>query len=457
MDVPMFSVFVYDRLDSAELDREVYSKLDEIKKVFADSKYTINKMGFPSMHANVLITKLSNVPSHHTGKMGVAGQAHRKTKHMSIDIGSISEDVVVHEWSHLWMMNNSKEFKQAVKLLYDKLMLQTAAGVRSEHIPEWKPTPEADIKMINMWTSWSENLMKFGLNDISAQWYFWKGKKVDWENIDFIPQGIVVQGNLRLPLNTETLHGVSKILPAGSDVYAEKGNSGWIIGQYDKKGNRFEAVTKGFQAIVEYMKGPRGRTDIFQELDKALRLSAARNTEYKTITYLTGSILEKIQSAMAHAIEDMCKFVVVAQEPKQQAINYVKLWAKAYVLPKYLEILKDQRKISFYRHNPNKAYEFLWVSNELKPKDLSAIDMVKRARTKTDVRTYSDTFAQRKNLSGEEYGSHRDIMYKLQKWVSSYGMSDEQELWATAIELFFKLPNNYRKAIIGMMMGRYSS
>lgn len=455
MDVPMFSIFVYDRLDPAELDREVYSKLEEIKKTFAEARNQIHKMGFPSMHSNVLITKLSDVISHHTGTIGVAGQAHRKTKHMSIDIESISVDVIVHEWAHLWMMNNSKEFKNAIRTLYDKLMLNTAADVRSEHIPEWKPNDQADRRMLTMWSNWSELLVKFTVNEPSAQWYFWKGKKVESGNLEFLPQGIVVEGVLTLPLNVETLHAQSKILPKGSRVYAEKGNSGWIIGQQAKEG-KYETVTKGFLAILDVMKAPRGRTDMFQELDKVLRLSVARNPEYKTTTYLTKSILEKIQSAMKHSMDNMLKFAVVSQESRRGIDDMIKAWAQ-YVLPKYLEILKNKDFIPFYRHNLDKAYDFLWVSNELKPKDLSAINVVREAKRKDLVRTYSDTFAKRKNLSGEEYGSHRDIMHKLQKWVNAYGMSDEQELWASAIELFFKLPSNYRKAIIGIMMGHYGT
>jgi len=455
MDVPMFSIFVYDKLDPAELDREVYSKLEEIKKTFVEARNQIHKMGFPSMHANVLITKLDKVVSHHTGGIGVAGQAHRKTKSMSIDIDSISADVIVHEWAHLWMMNNSKEFKKAIKALYDKLMLNTAADVRAEHIPEWKPNYQAENQMLAIWGNWSEQLVTFGLTEPSTRWYFWKGKKVGPNNIQHLPQGLVVDGVLTLPLNVETLHRQSKILPKGSRVYAEKGNSGWIIGQQAKEG-RYETVTKGFFAILDVMKAPRGRTDIFQELDKALRLSAIRNPEYKTTTFLTGEILKKIQWAMKYSMDEMLKFVEVSPDSRRGIDDMVKSWAQ-YVLPKYLEILKDEELVWLYRNRPDKAYNFLWAGNEHKPKDLSAIGVVREAKRKDLVKTYSDTFAKRKNLSGEEYESHRDIMYKLQKWVSSYGMSDEQELWATAVELFFKLPGNYRKAIIGMMTGRYSS
>lgn len=450
IDVPMFSIYIDPRLDPAEADRLVYSNLDEIKKTFADAKYMINKMGFPSMHANVLITNLKEHQVHHTGNKGAAGVAHYGLRFMSLDTESITIDVIVHEWAHLWMMNNSKAFKKAVTELYSKLMLNTAADVNAENIPEWKPKWEVEDKLLDMWGFWSDQLVTFTLNEPSVQWYFWKGKKVTSENIQLLPQGLVVEGVLTIPLNVETLHSQSKILPKGSRVYAEKGNSGWIIGQQAKEG-RYETVTKGFYSIWDVMKAPRGRTDIFQELDKALRLSAARHPEYKTTTYLTKSILEKIQWRMKYAMDEMLKFVGVSSESRRGIDDMVKAWAQ-YVLPNYLKILKDENLIAFYRHNPDKAYEFLWVSNENKPKGISAIDVVKEAKRKDMVRSYSDTFAQRKNLSGVEYSSHRDIMNKLQKWVTSYGMSNEEELWATAVELFFRLPNNYRKAIIDMMV-----
>ncbi len=449
MDVPMFSIYINPKLDPAEADRLVYSRLDEIKKIFADAKYAINKMGFPSMHANVLISKHSEDYIHSTGTIGAAGYAHRGLKYMSLDRESIDVDVIVHEWAHLWMMNNSKKFKAAIIELYNKLMLNTAADVRQEHIPEWKPTYEADRKMLDMWDNWSEQLITFGLNEPSVRWYFWKGKKVTPDNIQHLPQGLVVDGQLTVPLNMETLYHQSKILPKGSRVYAEKGNSGWIIGQQAKEG-RYETVTKGFHALWDIMKAPRGRTDIFSELDKALRLSAARNPEYKTTTYLTKDILEKIQSAMKHSMDDMLKFAEVSYESRRGIDDMVKAWAQ-YVLPKYLEILKDEQLIWFYRLRPEKAYDFLWVHNEHKPEHLSAIEVVKKAKTKDMVKSYSDVFAKRKNLSGKEFGPHRDIMNKIQKWVTSYGMVNEEELWATAVELFFKLPGNYRKFIIDMV------
>ena len=53
---------------------------------------------------------------------------------------------------------------------------------------------------------------------------------------------------------------------------------------------------------------------------------------------------------------------------------------------------------------------------------------------------------------GKEFGEHRTTMAQLNNWVNSYGMSNEDEMWATAIEYFFTLPSVYRKALIKIMM-----
>lgn len=113
--------------------------------------------------------------------------------------------------------------------------------------------------------------------------------------------------------------------------------------------------------------------------------------------------------------------------------------------------MKNEEFIPFYRVNPSKAYDFLWVHNEHKPATLSAIEEVREAKRKDQLKDYSDVFAKRTNLSGKEYGVHRDIMNKLQNWVSSYGMVNQDELWATAVELFLRLPANHKKFIIDVV------
>jgi hypothetical protein len=55
------------------------------------------------------------------------------------------------------------------------------------------------------------------------------------------------------------------------------------------------------------------------------------------------------------------------------------------------------------------------------------------------------------NLAGEMWNDIRERVKNLVKWSSAYGLSNEDELWATGIEEFTQLPPEHRKNIIKLM------
>jgi hypothetical protein len=55
---------------------------------------------------------------------------------------------------------------------------------------------------------------------------------------------------------------------------------------------------------------------------------------------------------------------------------------------------------------------------------------------------------------GEYKEGHREEMKNLVKWANSYGMANDDELWATGVENFLELPVNHRKAILKLMSDR---
>lgn len=54
-------------------------------------------------------------------------------------------------------------------------------------------------------------------------------------------------------------------------------------------------------------------------------------------------------------------------------------------------------------------------------------------------------------LVGNDKSPYREEMRDLVKWVDSYGMANDDELWATGVEEFLKLPSNHKKAILKLM------
>jgi hypothetical protein len=102
--------------------------------------------------------------------------------------------------------------------------------------------------------------------------------------------------------------------------------------------------------------------------------------------------------------------------------------------------------------DPKKAYDYFWVSNDLKPETLSFIRLMVEEKKRGDFKKFHSTMTSYGGLSKPENELQRVVMQILNQWVSSYGMANDSELWATAIEHFFKLTKNNQKAIIKLMM-----
>ena len=144
MDVPMFSIFTNNKLNMKPGIAESYTG-ELIRNCFNDARNQITKLGFPSMHANVILSDLSGVPNPITGKSNiVAGQAHEGRKYMEIDIRLLLKhpkemaSVIVHEWSHLWMYNNSKAFKTAVREYYEMVVSGGLKKINPSNQQTWE-------------------------------------------------------------------------------------------------------------------------------------------------------------------------------------------------------------------------------------------------------------------------------------------------------------------------------
>ena len=125
-DLPMFSIFIKeDLLSNPEfIDEEIKILVNtkRVRNMFKEARNIITKLGFPSMHANVLFEDLSKDINPHTNiEGGVGGYAHKQGKYMSLDLSTLTTNLIVHEWAHLWMFNNTKAFKSAVKEYYKHL------------------------------------------------------------------------------------------------------------------------------------------------------------------------------------------------------------------------------------------------------------------------------------------------------------------------------------------------
>jgi len=133
LDVPMFSIF----LDSWDADNSDETTWGDVSEAFKIAKKKINKMGFPSMHTNVVFKDYG--PKELTTLGKAHGNPESSPKHKKLKSISLSKKLlhglennysvimnkliltIVHEWAHVWMFNNGKEFRNAVKQYHEAL------------------------------------------------------------------------------------------------------------------------------------------------------------------------------------------------------------------------------------------------------------------------------------------------------------------------------------------------
>lgn len=450
IDIPMFSIFIDSSL-SKDYIRYMQSKTDAIRKEFDVARHEIHRLGFPSMHANVVLSNLSKIQNYNTGDVGIGGEARRGLKFMRIDISNINSKIIVHEWAHLWMFNNNKEFKSAVLLLYNRILQTAVSNMTPDQIPI-KLSNSEELKIINIWENEFKNFVLFDSKyDHSISWFFLKGKSFTPDMIDFVPQGLTFFGATIKPMTFENMRGTSIEAPMGSTVYVEKGNQDWIIGFYEGK-ERYETVikTKEFLELIRDQHNP--QNNIIPTIAETLKKYENYKKGYKTKQTLE-HILLKIQERLIYAFHRMleeCGYSQVRLDKQNSEI--INNWAGQIVFPQYIKLLKSKKLFLYYYQNKNKIYDFLWVNNPLKvSSNASMLDLLKLIIQKLKFSSYTQRMTNR-DLSGKEFHQDRKTMNALANWVSDYGMSNNDELWATGIEKFFDLPKNHQQAIIKLMM-----
>jgi hypothetical protein len=258
-----------------------------------------------------------------------------------------------------------------------------------------------------------------------------------------LPHLLEFSAKLKISISASDFHGGSHRIQAGEEVYVSKGNNGWLIGKYINN-NRYEIVTDNYAALFDYVESLQSG-DLLHDIEIKLEEYNKRNSKYNTPKYLISKLNEQIQDKLENIFKSIASSFKIY--PAEEEINVVKSWSK-YILPKYLKMLKSRKLTDLYKSKPDALYNWIWCSNELKPDDTS---FVKFFTTIMNRETHKNTFKQ-PSLAGKENAENRTEMAKLTNWVNSYGLSNKDELWATAIEYFFKLSPEYRKVIIKLML-----
>jgi hypothetical protein len=423
MDVPMFSIFIDKQLAQTNAD-QIESYKNSLQEACKEARNSIAKMGFSSMHSNIVIRDLSQRVNQNTGG-GVGGFASQKGKYMVIGADMIKNadyliKIIVHEWAHLWMFNNSKAFKKAVKEYYNMLK-----NYYVETTPQ-KLTREDEDKILSAWNvAFPAAIERLVSNEIINS-YLIQRNKINITDFERLPHLFTVWGTASKNISVENNQRRTKVLPEGSKIYATKVSDGWLVGADENV--RWETYIKQQVPIVEL--------DVIENVEALFQKAL---NDYKT-NYMkrkispVGDFKPNIYSTVRSAYSQIARALKIPEKNEDFVLKASEIiWKRFAVWLKTLKPLKD-------------PYDQLWVSNPYKPKEFSI------SKTLTDqMSLYKPDDRDSVNLSGEKYNQIREVAKDLVKWSDSYGMSDDLELWATGVEDFLKLPRYHRQKIIELM------
>jgi hypothetical protein len=470
-DLPMFSIFLDVNLPEPNSTMIFFRKMEtiaarlqglktNIEKAFDSARYEIHKMGFPSMHVNVLIKNLSKDVNIHTGG-GVGGYAHGNERYIDIDFmvffdGITSEgyfkglvNTIVHEWAHLYMFNRPKEFKTAIKGLYDYITKQSSEmSTLMPAIQQSNPrfTDEQERFILKKWKDSFGVLFEYYLYDYPECYYISSNfnKPFDLEFAKYLPHLMEIKGILKKSKDE---------FPVGEYVYLIKGSHGsWIIGKTSEPRSTRKETTIPLEDLTDYVTSVDPNSTILNDINLKLKeLYISQNKQ----ELMESLVKDLVKNAILHVnlIADNVfnDHTIIDDDVKKQ----ISEWMVKYVVPVYINILRNPVKLKEIKNDKtgNRAYEALWILNPKKPKNVSSIDLFKKLYKKSIEKIIKSRSEKGNTFGGTEFQIHREILKNLSKWINSYGLSNTDELWATAIEMFFNLPMSYRKAIVKIVMG----
>lgn len=430
---PMFTVYIDNDIYD-EVVRETDWKIFE--KRLSDARKYLGQIGFPSMHYNIVIKDLSHMVNRNTGgSIGGYSDSHYMAigKLVAERADEFLTELITHEWAHQWMRKNSKVFKKAVKQHYDFIKNEGIGNIdklENDHI-----TKEIEDKifkqLISRWVPMVERL--FNKDNMCCDYeiypYIIKFNKLSLKNADLLP-------------HQTTLYSTAKInfldVGIGEDVYMNKINNGWILGNPKNRSIRNEIIVK-FEELGKYVN--LSEEEFSSKINQIVKNLPADNK-------IRGNVFEKIKRDVSRALEFSIENIQnLSYKPDDESEKFISDASKI-LYPSVLKYLKRiAQKPVFANGN---LYDKVWTT----PANEKGISYTKECKRILNIlfnKKMKRDIGYSGDLSGEKFNKIRETITNLVKWVDSYGMSNDLELWATGIESFFKLPREHQRAIVDLM------
>jgi hypothetical protein len=372
-DFPMFSVFMdKDTQDKEGIPWEQRKEnLKGIEPFLVKAKSMIQKMGFSSMHSNIVFKDIKDIVNPNTGGK-IGGYATSKGKYMVVDskymVNQPSDyllNTIVHEWAHLWMFQNSKGFKRAVKEFYREIRQGTLTTFPFNR----------------------EQLYRGNLAALTSLGYSMDKDNGVWDS-----------------MKRSFVNGIHSAYYVKHTIAIPDPESPWDI----PNPYILEDVTYQIKKSIEYILKYDFKVN-FNEHETFIN-----NVALEASKLLFPIINQKVD----HIVEDEL----------------------------YIKRSNEQYGENETFENLDKYLENIYMDNDI----FSDVEMyiyaaiVKLVATTKINRWSSD-------LSGKEFNEDREKIANLVGWVNEYGMSNDDEIWATGVEQFLDLPPEHRKSILHLM------
>jgi hypothetical protein len=411
--LPMFSVYLFK--DDADKVESINELKENITNACTEARKIITKMGFPSMHSNILLKDLSEEVNWVAGG-GVGGYAIRKGKYMIVSLNQINNPkylirVIVHEWAHLWMYNNSKGFKNAVKEYYDTLLNQ----YKTNFSVAQKEREKEPFKNVTKYNNFEQTGKLLGYNYSDTIW-------------------------------NEVVREMMYIV---RNIY-----QGYVINKYNDDDSPWKEDEKTYINNWRVSFKIETRSLIFKIISDMQTKSQSWDIDMgiykKQLNYLSNAITKLFYDRL---VKNIKRSVEADESDWKWAKEDGKDWVSKF------ESISDYL-LSETKHNENFTFAnddpYTEISNKFDELDNNRYGIVSMILSFV-YNIFENTLTQKNfpqsedKLVGKHKSSYREEMKDLVKWVDSYGMANDRELWATGVEHFLKLPPNHRKAILNLM------
>jgi hypothetical protein len=175
-----------------------------------------------------------------------------------------------------------------------------------------------------------------------------------------------------------------------------------------------------------------------EELKEKITTATTSHIDIPESKKLIEDFTRQLQNAFASA-QRIVSYEDITSEEKDMINN----WVKTIIWPTFKQLCRAPKKLASII-SEDKLYDTLWVSNKKKPPNLSVVNLIQAKHAHHKTRHLQ-------SLEGKDLEPLKKLVSYVSRWPSTYGMSNNFEFWATAIEYFFSLNPKHRSKIIQLI------